>query len=183
MTTIRPWVGSNYQEGVRGRRVLLLGESNYDKAKVRETDYSNIVCENVQDCAINGRVRFFTKTAKLVLTAAGRERVSRGDIVDLWQRVLFTNYVPTVFTSDRMRPNEDDWSLGRPVLLRVLEMHKPDVLVALGLALGSRLQWLSEAAPRVAVAVVAHPSSFGFRYKSWTPVVARALRSDARRST
>lgn len=179
---IRPWVGTNYEQGIDGKRVLLLGESNYDKATVRDADYSDIVCENVRDCAINGRVRFFTKTAKLVLKAAGRERISRDDIIDLWQRVLFTNYVPTVFASDRVRPSEDDWSLGRPALLQVLETHSPGVIVALGLALGSRLDWLSDAAPAVKVAAVAHPSSFGFKYERWTPVVAGVLGHDVRAS-
>lgn len=44
-----------------------------------DADYSNIVCENVDECAINERVRLFTKAAKLVLMAAGVQRVARDD--------------------------------------------------------------------------------------------------------
>jgi len=46
---------------------------------VPDADYSNIVCENVDECAINERVRFFTKAAKLVLMAAGVQRGARDD--------------------------------------------------------------------------------------------------------
>ncbi|HZX94569.1 MAG TPA: hypothetical protein VFE90_08630, partial [Myxococcales bacterium] len=54
-------------------------ESNYHRADVPDADYSNIVCENVDECAINERVRFFTKAAKLVLMAAGVQRGARDD--------------------------------------------------------------------------------------------------------
>src|SRR5437764_13369456 len=107
---IQPWVGRSYEEGIQGKRLLLLGESNYHRTDVPDADYSKIVCENVDECAIKGRVRFFTKAAKLVLMGSGLKRISRDDIVDLWHRVLFTNYVQKVFTNDRMRPSEDDWT-------------------------------------------------------------------------
>jgi hypothetical protein len=175
MQVIRPWVGRNYPESVSGNRVLLLGESNYDKSDEPETDYSNIVCENVEQCAINGRVRFFTKTAKLMLMAEGASLVSREQCVALWNRVAFNNYVPTVFKSNRVRPSPEDWLLGREALSAQVAEHRPDVVVALGLELGSRLGWLHEVAPEVNVVVVAHPSSFGFRYSQWVPRLATAF--------
>src|SRR4051794_2363590 len=125
MGTIRPWVGRNYSEGVDGKRVFLLGESNYHRTDKPDDDYSNIVCENVRDCAINGRVRFFTKAAKVVLMAAGASRVSREQVVDLWNRVVFTNYIQNVFNSDRVRPSPEDWLLGRAVLTAQVAEHRP----------------------------------------------------------
>jgi hypothetical protein len=178
-TVIRPWVGCPYGASVNGKRVLLLGESNYHKAGVPDANYASIVCENVTECAINGRVRFFTKAAKLVLMASGAQRVARADIVDLWQRVVFTNYVQRVFTSDRIRPSGDDWALARPALVDVLREHKPEVVVVFGLELASHLGWLRDAEPGMAVAAVAHPSSFGFRYERWVPVVAAAFAANS----
>lgn len=133
MGTIRPWVGRNYADGVRGKRVLLLGESSYHKTDNPDDDYSNIICENVEECAIKGRVRFFTKVAKVVLMAAGAGPVSREQVVDLWHRVIFTNYIEKVLKSDRVRPAPEDWLLGRAPLSRELAEHRPDVIVAFGL--------------------------------------------------
>lgn len=180
MFTIRPWVGKHYAEGVHGKRLLLLGESNYHRADVLDDDYSNIVCENVQACAIEGRVRFFTKAAKLVLMASGMTDISRESIVDLWHRVLFTNYVQKVFKSDRVRPEKEDWTAGQPSLLQLLTEHRPQVVLAFGVGLGSHLGWLQDAAPYVATVCVAHPSSFGFRYDEWVSRVSDALGDQAR---
>jgi hypothetical protein len=175
MGTIRPWVGDHYADGVGGTRVLLLGESNYHKTDKPDDDYSNIICENVEECAINGRVRFFTKVAKVVLMASGASGVSRDQVVDLWNRVIFTNYIQKVFKSDRVRPSAEDWPLGRAALSEELAKHRPDVIVVMGLDLASHLKWLREVAPNVTVATIAHPSSFGFTYAKWVPRVKEAF--------
>jgi hypothetical protein len=175
MWTIRPWVGRSYAEGVLGKRVFLLGESNYHKTDKRDDDYSNIVCENIEACAINGRARFFTKAAKVVLMAAGIRQVSREQVVDLWHRVAFTNYVQKVFESDRVRPSPEDWQFARAALSGALAAHRPEVIVAFGLELASHLTWLRDVAPDVKVVGLAHPSSVGFKYDRWVPVVAGAF--------
>ena len=154
---------------------MLLGESNYHKTDKPEGDYSDIICENVKECAINGRVRFFTKVAKVVLMASGASSVSRDQVVDLWNRVIFTNYIQKVFKSDRVRPSAEDWPAGRAALSEELAKHRPDVIIVMGLDLASHLQWLPEVAPGVAIVAIAHPSSFGFTYAKWVPRVREAL--------
>jgi hypothetical protein len=159
---------------VLGKRVLLLGESNYDPSDT-PTDDPNIVRENVENCVFKGSVRFFTKAAKLVLMAAESTSGSREQVHDLWHRVAFTNYVQRVLRRARERPLPDDWTSARPALLKVLADHKPDVIVAMGLHLGSHLEWVHTVAANVALATVAHPSSFGFTYEKWVPQVKQAF--------
>jgi hypothetical protein len=181
--TIRPWVGNHYADGVLGKRVLLLGESNYDKAAKPQSDYSDILCENVRDCVFNGRVGFFTKAAKLVLMGTGATHISRQQVLDFWDRVLFTNYIQRVFRSDRARPSPEDWELGRPALSEVVSEHRPDIVIVMGLELRSHLDSLLDVAPDVGVIAVAHPSSFGFKYDKWVPTVRDAFALHGRGST
>lgn len=169
MGMIQPWVGEHYSEGVLGRRVLLLGESNYSKEP--GDDYTEIIRENVQDCVFKGSVRFFTKVAKLLLLATGASRVTRDQVRDLWHHVAFTNYIQKVYQSDRVRPSPDDWTEGRTALEVCLRMHQPHIVIVMGLELATHLEWLPAVEPELAMATIAHPSSFGFSYARWVQPV------------
>jgi hypothetical protein len=175
MRRIRPWVGRKYDEGVGGKRVLLLGESNYDPSPEPTAQDPNILLDNVKHCVFEGSVPFFTKAAKLVLMASGSTRISRDDIRDLWTRVAFSNYVQRILRRARERPSPEDWDLGREALSDLIADRRPEVIVAMGLHLASNLDWLSSAAPSVTVVPVAHPSSFGFAYAKWVGKVKRVF--------
>lgn len=175
MRMIQPWVGEHYADGVLGHRVLLLGESNYSKEPA--DDYTEIIRENVQDCVFKGTVRFFTKVATVLLLATGASRVTREQVRELWQHVAFTNYVQKVFHSDRVRPSADDWTEGRTALEVCLREHQPHIIIVMGLELATHLEWLPAVAPDVAVATIAHPSSFGFSYAKWVRPVEEVFLS------
>ena len=175
MELIQPWVGKHYEDGVLGKRVLLLGESNYDKSETPADDYSGIVRENVEDCVFKGSARFFTKVARIVLMATGAGHSSRDEVRGLWQHVAFTNYIQKIFRSDRVRPSDDDWPAGKAALSKQLTEHNPQVIIVMGLELASHLEWLSSLSPHLAMATIAHPSSFGFKYDQWVPRVKEAF--------
>lgn len=168
---IRPWVGHSYASGVCGRRLLLLGESNY----CSEGDSTDIVRENVRTWILDRPVTFFTKAARLVLKAADAPHSTREQIRDLWQRIAFTNYVQRVLHEPRQRPSREDWVLGRPVLLSLLAELRPEVVVVLGTGLRDNLNWLGNESRGAIIVATAHPSSFGFKYADNVPIVRRGF--------
>ena len=183
MTPIRPWVGEHYERGIHGRRLLLLGESSYHRSAQRDEDYSNIICENVQDCVFNGSVPFFTKVAKILAMSSGATAFSQDGVRDVWRHIAFTNYIQTVLYDARQEPTEADWATGRPVLTDQLATLRPDVLIILGSRLAGRVQWIAEASPSTTVAAIAHPSSYGFSYEKWVPTLEQAIHGRAAQAT
>ncbi len=163
MQKISPWVGDLYRsEGLFGCRVLLLGESNYDPARSSsDTDYANIVIENVQSCVFNGRVTFFTKAARLLLMVNEVTDMSAERVRDVWKRVAFHNLIQHVFSGPRIRPLPKMWEAGRQALAAVLNDLKPDLVVVMGTELASNID------PHSSFVQIAHPSSFGFQYAPW----------------
>ena len=176
MARIHPWEGVSYRHGVLGRRVLVVGESNYDRFLSADADYSGIVKANVQDCVFEKRTNaYFTKIGKLLLMATNPAEPSRAEIREVWTRLAFQNYVKTILTGARKSPRAEDWDAAEPLFKEDLAYLSPDVVVVAGKRLGSRLAWLQGFVPYVRTVTIAHPSSGSFSYSSCVGLVADAL--------
>lgn len=186
-----PWVGSRYRSGGPWkRRLLVLGESHYSGNK-REP---RTLTQDLTLGYIHGRHShpFWTRTAQVVTG----EPVDRLDRSGFWNSVAFHNYVQEIVArSPRRAPTADAWRRSEQPFHEVLRALKPDVILVLGVRLWS---WLPDtgrnespitmdsrerdcysyptARGRRAMATfINHPSSFGFRWQDWHPVVERLL--------
>jgi hypothetical protein len=175
MTRIEHWKGNNYEQGLGGKRVLVLGLSSYDP-KFTElppgTDHSRIVIDNVEDMVFKGRGAFFTKVAKLLLKATRSSDDSRKAIQDTWHRIAFHNYLQDVLSGPRIDGNLKD-KRNEQVLRQSLTVLKPEVMVVLGnfwevLPQGLR-DW-----PGMRSVKVAHPSG-RFSYEPWVAPIRASL--------
>ena len=171
MRTFDPWVGSKYRaEGLAGTRVLILGESHYGEPGSECATYTIDV---VRTWAQAKRNRFFTVTHKLVSGYPPGSWVPDSERIEFWERVAFYNYVQSLTgPAPRYRPTERMWEDAAPIFLHTVRELEPHVVVMLGLELHDRAPAVS---PPVRVCGVQHPSSAGFTYAEWQPLVKAVI--------
>jgi hypothetical protein len=169
MRTFDPWIGSFYEsQGIRGIKLLILGESHYGRIGTEKRSFTANV---IQQRGQIGRFRFFTTTQRLVI--GGRGRLSIAEREDFWNRVAFYNYVQSFAGQKaRRRPTADMWSAAQEPFLQTLVEVQPHVLLVLGRELRRHLPDIPHT---IRLCEVQHPSSPGFKYSDWQPVVRAAL--------
>ena len=132
----QPWVGKNYHEGINGKRVLILGESQYsDKSKVDCENFTIDLVESYINFAAEGGeskkwMPTWTKYAKI-----WREYSELKSKSDFWRSVVYYNYCQKFVTKTRKPPNRENWESGKQAFIDVLEKYKPDVVFGWGMRL------------------------------------------------
>src|SRR5471030_2176089 len=184
--TFEPWRGNRFDEGWRGKRVLLLGESHYAGGGIKadtgpQPSSKNFTSDVIQKWALGEtRAKYFTLVAGLL----GAEPSHREEF---WNRVAFYNYVQGIVgNAARQRPTEEMWNAGYQPFCDVLDELRPQVVVVLGHDLWNRLPGKEKQAAglaggpateqtvlttpkghRTILGMTNHPSSFGFSPKEW----------------
>ena len=172
MRTFEPWVGKRYDNGgIRGVRLLILGESFYNSTG---RDPRTFTSEMIRQLGQQGRFRFYTTTQRLVVGGSGW--LSDAERSAFWEQVAFYNYIQSFAPRPRWRPTPEMWTAARAPFLATLAELRPDVLLILGRQLRQNLPVLP---PELRVCEVPHPSSGRLRYASWQPVVRAALEGNS----
>jgi hypothetical protein len=176
-----PWVGANYSgTGYRGRKLLILGESEYEweKDALKSEVATELIRANVGGSLKNP---FYTKIYNALSDEAKGQSFER--FADFWHSIAFYNYIQEkVGTAPRERPTKEMWPRWKSTFLLVLEKLNPDRVLVLGRELWSNLNELglirngaatNEAffsvgeAKSIKVARIPHPASFGFKPSDW----------------
>ena len=132
---------------------------------------------------------------------AGRHKTEI-DRVDFWQSVAFYNFIQEFVAGPRMHPVPEAWRSARPAFEAVLEALRPQALLILGARLWNNLPnseleslhseregpqlragelsgkswlYLLPDSSKVLAAGIHHPSSVGFSWERWHPVVSALL--------
>lgn len=169
MRNFDPWVGSEYQSGLNGVRVLILGESHYGKPPEREGFTAAIIKNYGQ----TKRSRFFSITQRLVSLDESRGYVSSLRRREFWEKVAFYNFVQEfVGATSRIRPSENQWRQGAEPFIQTVNDLAPQLIVVLGRELKNHLPAEING---VVYAYVSHPSGNGFSYKKFQPIIAKAF--------
>lgn len=165
---IKPWVGELYKEGFGGLKLLIVGESNYDRNYSADNDYSEILIDNVQKCVFKENVKFFTMVANLASQAIDDSLTKK----EIWNRIAFHNYIQAVLDGPKVRPDVTMWEEAQEAFQAVLHSIFPDFVIVLGKELGSYIYL-----PDIEHCIINHPSSGGFSYSDWVPVIKDAISS------
>jgi hypothetical protein len=186
-----PWVGADYQTiGYRGRRLLILGESEYEweKDALVPEIATWLIAANVKGTLRNP---FYTK----IYNAFSDEPKAKSlpQFAAFWNSVAFYNYIQEkVGPTPRLRPTPEMWPRWRPVFLQVLNCLRPDRVLILGRALQWNLKGLGlleesdgpnqcrivGGGLNIKAAYIPHPASFGFKPASWRPVTCSLLEKE-----
>jgi hypothetical protein len=169
MRRFLPWIGSSYNSGLYGARVLILGESHYGTPPEKEGFTRHIIAKYGQ----TKRSRFFSVTQRLVSLDKSRNCISSSARKAFWEQVAFYNYVQQfVGASARKRPTPAQWEEAKEPFIHTVRELSPDLIIVLG---QDTKRHLPKDLPHAVYAFVRHPSGRGFSYKKWQPMVAAAF--------
>ena len=137
-----PWVGKNYQYGILGhddhglcygnekcvgKKLLILGESHYSHEE--NPNLTNEVISKI--CNPHEKLSFRSTYTKF-------ERALTGKVLDfsqhteLWETLMFYNFVQTLMPAPRVRPAKKDFKASEPAFQEVLKKYSPDYIISWG---------------------------------------------------
>lgn len=196
---IHPRVGSNYSTaGLRNQRIMIVGESSYDKDAKREGyDIANQTI-NVGADAIGydgGRgywndSRFYTRIARM-FEFNPRSFAHRKEF---WDSVVYYNFLQIVLTKPRQNPPSDSWTEARGAFLETIEEFKPEIILSFSKRMWPHLPKLDDSGIPNDFGVQCrearistpgghnarligfdHPTSYGFRWKPVCKVIHQLI--------
>lgn len=146
-----PWIGNQYENGLRGAKVLILGESHYLWNKYGGRDESKNVVQQTIDQGPGNRFWHRVQIGFIGHVATAEERR------DFWESVAFYNFIQKPMTSHRTRPTAKQWQFAADPFLGILDRLKPELVAVFGKGVFSRLQDLGiEDNPAFAAETSAH---------------------------
>lgn len=176
-----PWIGSQYEASDFGCRILVLGESHYG----RKEDERHTFTQELTRAYVNRSWshKFWTVIGQ---TLIGRPHWEF-ERADVWHHVAFYNFVQKMVIEPQRTPSDSDRRNASLAFFEVLEVLKPDIVVACGWRLWSWLPdtWEVGAEYRykdqsvqsrryrtgensfAETIAIKHPSSRGYDWQKW----------------
>lgn len=132
-----PWVGNNYAKGINSKRVMVLGESHYcaDKSEAVPELTRQIIRDLFAGSEHEGYKNTYTKFERAL---AGKP-LSIAEKEQVWNSVVFYNYVQTPISEARTAPTAQEFASSEDAFFEVLNTYKPDCIVAWGKRLYNHL--------------------------------------------
>ncbi len=126
----------------------------------------------------------------------GKKDVSEQEASNLWDSLLFYNYVQVAMPTPNTRPNAEEFRNAEIPFLEVLEEYKPNVIIVWGSPLYNKLPqqgvqgddiliddmqletWIYTLSngEKAKVVWINHPASRGFLWEKWHKVINVAIR-------
>lgn len=130
----RPWKGAEYEKGIGGKRLLVLGESHYsDKDDPEQTQ---IVMKELFDYKLGtGECKSWMKTFTVFERSVAGRNLSGEESVAFWNSVLFYNFVQEIMPYNGCRPTRQQFADSAEAFEEVLNEYEPDLIIAWGKAL------------------------------------------------
>jgi len=127
-----PFVGSSYDQGINGKKVMVLGYSIYGD-KPQDTE-SAAVQNRVNWYLDDTNVEFepWMNTYTHFIRALSGEEISRGDSSIWWNKILFYSYVQEPLDGVRQAPTDEQLRSAVQPFLTVLQQYLPDVVLVWG---------------------------------------------------
>jgi hypothetical protein len=185
-----PWFGKNYGASSYGR-LLIIGESHYtgDEEYTESTDFTS----KVVDDYLNKKndIRFFRNLGLLF---------NEQDRYEIWGKVSFANAIQNGLSDAKSQPQTKDIDTIIPAFWHLLEKTTPERVIICSNRMWTR--WMPNSDKRsspnghldengkhsttwnynyscgnCSAIGINHPSSIGFSYSSWRPLVFKFLNS------
>lgn len=195
-----PFVGENYEKGINGKKILILGESHYWGEEIYENAYEDLKKGeylDFTDDVISAYIAYqkgerehspwmnsFTKFTKEFYNW----EEGKIDLVAFWQSVAFYNYVQFPITAVRTSPTQEEFQQSEKAFYEVLEKYQPDVIIAWSWRLwgnmpstgrfgepssvnkGKGIYYYEVGGKEYPIIAVAHPSAPTFCYSAYQDI-------------
>ncbi|MDI9604169.1 MAG: hypothetical protein QM305_02385 [Bacteroidota bacterium] len=188
----KPWVGKSYTQGIDGKRVMALGESHYcatPKDAVADLT-SNVVNYYLsQEREHEGWMNTYTRFASALMSGKMQSRAER---LEVWNKILFYNYVQVPISATRVAPTSEQFATGEKPFFELLEQYKPHRILVWGKRLYNNLPQQGDELPGielpngksievwgyslpdgsvVKLLPITHPSAPTFSPSEWYPII------------
>lgn len=126
-----PWVGSEYAQGIKGKRVMVLGESHYC---AHESEAVTQLTINIIHHILNpdneheGFMNTYTKFGRALV---GKEQYDKNRAA-VWNSVLFYNFVQVPISEARKAPKRENFIDAEAAYFKVLGQYQPDCVIVWG---------------------------------------------------
>ena len=133
-----PWIGKKYNDGIGGKKILVLGESHYCAKPEDDTPFvTRMVIENLLDPAAEHEAYKNTYT-KFERALAGKV-LDWQEKAELWNSIIFYNYVQIPMTGPRISPTVEEFKDSAQAFFEVLDRYCPDCVIVWGKRLYNNL--------------------------------------------
>lgn len=133
-----PFIGKEYETGLLGKRLLILGESHY--CKNIDEYHSNITIDIINDLLdpLSLHEEYKNTYIKFSNAIACRklDKTERGVV---WNKVSFYNYVQEPISGPRKSPTRQMFCRSEDAFWEVLELLRPDGVIVWGKRLYNNL--------------------------------------------
>lgn len=132
----KPWVGECYNQATV--KILVLGESHY--CGKPEDDKENLTQEIINDF-LNPNSEFepYKNTYTKFTRALAGYKVPKEELKDIWDYVMFYNYVQFPISGPRQSPTNEQFTVSDKAFRQIIKQYKPDVVIVWGKRLFSYL--------------------------------------------
>lgn len=126
-----PWIGNHYHKGIKGKRILVLGESHY--CENEKDAIPSLTIDIIKDLFDENSLHepyknTYTKFAK----ALEGSDINFQDKKRIWNSVAFYNYVQVPISEARKSPTSEQFKGAEEAFFQVLEQLQPDYVLAWG---------------------------------------------------
>lgn len=189
---ILPWVGGAYEEGIQGKKVMVLGYSLYgNKPEDSAPDALRVRVDLYCNGEFEPWMNTYTKSFRALF---GDPTIIREDCRDLFEKIVFYNYVQEPLTGARVDPTDEQLLASIVPFKAFLEEYLPDVIITWGKSLfqvlpgfeddfkghkGTSIEgadvWIYNiGGHEITVLEMTHPSA-AFSYEYWSEVIRKLL--------
>ena len=144
-----PWIGTHYEDGLNGVKVLILGESHYcenkdgqqkrrhscpkDSLRYCDLCYMDDECHKKTWDSIHDIFEgVATRAYRIFQRRAIGRALSKDEQFTFWHKVAFYEYVQYSQTGPRRPLNQGDSSVNHKALLEIIDDLKPDRIIIWG---------------------------------------------------
>ncbi|MDL2303756.1 uracil-DNA glycosylase family protein [Bacteroides sp. OttesenSCG-928-D19] len=133
-----PWVGKTYEQGVNGKKIMILGESHY--CNHPSEAIATLTIDVIQDLfdpnsEHEGYKNTYTKFERALIG----KPLSWKEKESVWNSVIFYNYVQTPISGARQSPTTQEFASSEEAFFEVLNKYQPDCIIAWGKRLYNNL--------------------------------------------
>lgn len=153
---LNPWVGENYQQGFRGKKIMVLGKRHYADHLCDE-NYTTELVKDFLNPDVK-RERWMNTYAKFGNTVEGRT-LSQEERVKFWNSILFYNYAQKLFDAPYTKPTDEQHAFAQAPFWEILEEYQPDGLLVWGPELRDELPPCIQ--PGGVISIEAKPKKIG----------------------
>ena len=133
-----PYIGKNYNKLIKGKRLLIIGESHY-LPNITEDWYKDVETKNFTRANfVSYQIKKPNNDMEKILRNI-QEVFLNDDPYDtlkskFWESVSYYNFIQRALESSNNRPTYDDFKIGWETFFKVVDLLKPDYCLFCGVA-------------------------------------------------